>query len=202
MVRCLTDDAGWVTTAQINWFNGGTATTTFPSSGANCITLSQLASPTDVTASIQEFQVIATQALDLQRSMAPGNLTGDYAGYVPKNTDWIYTNDAQQLEFEMVFNQNDTSGEAEKLLLEYQAGTRRSWEIWVVHPNPDAAGVPDGYYGVKWSAANMSPVSWAEENDAFGERYVRVRYRANWDTTKNFAWHFAGTCQLATAFGS
>ena len=151
---------------------------------------------------LQEFSIDCTQALDLQRSMAPGNLTAAFAGYVPTNADWVYTEEQQQVEIELLFTQNHTAGSSlvETLLAEYEAGTRRSWEVFLVHPEVQAGG--DGaYFGVKASIYSATPVSWNEENDGFGERYVRVRYRAGWNTTDNMGWHFAVGSTFTTALG-
>ncbi len=158
--------------------------------------------PISVTSALQEFSIDCTQALDLQRSMAPGNLTAAFAGYVPTNSDWVYSNEQQQVEIELLFTQNHTAGSSlvETLLAEYEAGTRRSWEVFLVHPEVQAGG--DGaYFGVKASIYSATPVSWVEENDGFGERYVRVRYRAGWNTTDNMGWHFAVGSTFTTAIG-
>lgn len=160
-------------------------------------------SPVSLTSALQEFTIDFTQDLDLQRSMAPGNLTAAFAGYVPASTDWVYGEGQQQCEFEMVFNQNHSAGSnlVETLLAEYEAGTRRGWEIWLVHPT--LVGASNGAYrGYKVTCPNMTPVSWAEENDGMGERYVRVRYRAGWGTVDDLGWHVAGTTSLATALGA
>lgn len=180
------------------WFNQATA----PTSGANCITLGELTgSEVDMTASLQEFSLVATQDLDIERSMAPGNLDANYAAIVPDCLDWIYGPNAQQIELEMVFNQDDASGEAEKLGDEYSAGTRRSWELWIVHPGADAAPTPDLYYGIKVSLSSMVPLSWAEESNGFGERFVRVRYKAGYDTAANAGWHIAAVSNFNTMGG-
>lgn len=173
------------------YFGGATA----PTSAANTTTLSQLAATiTDITSLCQEWSITATQNIDMTRSMAPGNLDTDYAAIIPASTDYVYGNDLQQLEFEMLFNQDsaaDSGNIVEGLRGEYEAGTLRGFEIWLVHPNYVESGANDSYYGMKVTCANMSPQSWAEENDAFGQRYVRVRYKAVYSTSKSYAWHIA-----------
>lgn len=161
-------------------------------------------SPVSLTAALQEFSLECIQELDLQRSYAPGNLTTGYAGYVPKNADWVFTNTGQQCELEMVFRQNDAAGSnlVETLLTEYEAGTVRAWELWLVHTDPQAPTAGnDAYFGFKASFYRMGPISWAEENDGFGERFVRVRYRAQWDATNNTGWNFAAGSTHTTALG-
>ena len=159
--------------------------------------------PLSLTTALQEFSIEMTQGLDLQRSMAPGNTTAAFAGYVPTNTDWVYTGEQQQVEIELVFTSNHTAASSlvETLLSEYEAGTRRSWEIWLVHPQSQAGGASFAHFGIKASIYQATPVSWVEENDSFGERYVRVRYRAGWNTTDNMGWHFAVGSTFTTAIG-
>lgn len=157
-----------------------------------------------VTSALQELSLEFIQDLDPARSMAPGNLTAQAAGYVPTCTDWVYTNTAQQIELEAVFTQNHSAGSdlVETLRSEYQAGTRRAWEFWVVHP-ASVSGTPDAsYYGTKVTLGQCNPISWAEENDGQGERYVRVRYRAGYNTTDSHGWHIATTTTLTTALGA
>lgn len=172
---------------------------------AECLTNTELGgSPVSLTSALQEFNIECTQGLDLQRSMAPGNLTAAFAGYVPTGSDWVFTNEQQQVEFEMLFNSNHAAGSnlVETLLDEYEAGTRRAWEIWIVHPDPQAGAASNAYFGMKVTCPTMTPVSWVEENDGFGERYVRVRYRAGYNTTDTYGWHFAVGSSFATDIGA
>lgn len=196
MVHVMTNGtAGFA--SNTTWFGGATS----PVTDSNWTTLSQLASTvTSVTSAVQEWTIRATQDLDLQRSLAPGNLTANYAAYVPKSGDWIWTNQGQQMEFDFLFNQDDTSGLVEGLRAEYEAGTRRGFEVILCHPN-GLGSSPDTFFGLKVTCANMAPVSWAEESDGFGQKYVRVTYRANWDTTKNYAWHIAGVNVASNPLG-
>jgi len=160
--------------------------------------------PISLTTALQEVNIEMTQDLDLQRSMAPGNTTAAFAGYVPTGSDWVYGQAQQQVECEFVFNQNHSAGTnlVETLLAEYEAGTRRSWEYWLVHPE-NISGTTDGaHQGIKISMYQATPVSWAEENDGFGERYVRVRYRCGWNTSDDLGWHFAVASPFVTAMGA
>jgi hypothetical protein len=156
-----------------------------------------------VTSALQEFSLEMTQGIDLQRSYAPGNVTAAFAGYVPTAGDYIYTNAQQQIELEMVFTQDattDSQNIVETLVTEYEAGTRRGFELWLVHP--DTVGATSAaYYGIKATMFVGMPVSWAEENDGQGERYVRVRYRAGYDTTDSIGWHFAVGSNISDNLG-
>jgi len=156
-----------------------------------------------LTSALQEFTLEGTQGIDLARSMAPGNLTSNYAGYVPTNSDWVYTNDQQQVELEMVFNQNHSAGSnlVETLIGENEAGTRRAWELWLVHPNAQTGGTDPAYWGMKATLGQCGPLTWAEENDGMGERYVRVRYKAQYNTTDTVGWHLAWGSDLNSSLG-
>ena len=160
--------------------------------------------PVSLTSALQEVNIEMTQDLDLQRSMAPGNTTAAFAGYVPTGGDWVYGQGQQQVECEFVFNQNHSAGTnlVETLLAEYEAGTRRSWEYWLAHPENISGTSTGAHQGIKISMYQATPVSWAEENDGFGERYVRVRYRCGWNTTDDMGWHFAVASPFVTAMGA
>lgn len=159
--------------------------------------------PVSLTSALMEFSLEMTQGLDLQRSYAPGNLTAANAGYVPASGDWIYDNNGQQIELEMLFRQNDSAGSnvVETLIAESEAGTRRAWELWFV--DPDAVGdTSDSHYGFKCTLYQCGPAnSFTEENDGFGERYVRARYKAQWHAVDDVGWHFAAGSAMATALG-
>jgi len=189
------------TAPATTWFGAAGIATL---SDANLLVLSLLAdSAVSVTSALQEISVEFIQDLDPARSMAPGNLTSANAGYVPTSPDWIYTNVAQQIELEAVFTQDHSAGSnlVETLKSEYEAGTRRAWEYWLVHP-ASVSGTPNAsYYGIKITLPQCNPLSWVEENDGQGERYVRVRYRAGYNTTTAYGWHIAATTTRTAGYG-
>jgi hypothetical protein len=126
--------------------------------------------------------------------MAPGNFDTNNAAVVPACGDYMFGPKQQQLELELLFEQNgDAAGIIAGLREEFDAGTLRPWEFWLVHPTAHAgtAGYAYNFLKVTMASAHPVPGSWKEENEGFGERYVRVRYRSGYDLTDTVGWHIA-----------
>ncbi|MFA4972910.1 MAG: hypothetical protein WC683_09870 [bacterium] len=162
------------------------------------------ATASSLTPYLHEFKVVGTRDIDMTRSMAPGNFDSSYAAVVPTCGDYIMGPKQQQLELELLFEQNgDAGGVIEGLRAEYDAGTLRPWEFWLVHPLAHAGGASFAYNFLKVTMASGHPISWKEENDGFGERFVRVRYQGGYDTTDAMGWHIAaGSTSLVTDLGA